>query len=198
MGKIPEISHLQSFGAKCRYDLLKHKVKKLDTRSKEGIMIDYSAQNMGTKMWDLELQKQIVSRGIKYDETFCSFPSAKLSTNNGASNNVGSVRSKEEVDGNIDLPPEQVDSQSGVTDRNSYPIIESEVDNDSKFEDSTESPASATFYKPPAWAVPRFRRSARTCKPPGRYGLNLLSQALVGQKVPVSFKWATSSDNIDL
>ena len=94
---------------------------------------------------------------------------------------------KEEVDGNIDLSPQQFDDQNGVADRNSYSVIDSEGENNGEFENSLEKPASASVYEPPAETAPPLRRSARTCKPPGSYGLNLLSQALVAQEVPDSF-----------
>ena len=71
-----------------------------------------------------------------------------------------------------------------------------ENDND-KFEDAQERTASATVSLPPSESSPPIRRSTRVSKPPVRYGLNLLSQALVTQKVPVSFKSATSPDSVD-
>ena len=83
---------------------------------------------------------------------------------------------KKEMDGSIDSSPN------------------SEGDNDSEFE---ERSASATVSTPPAEAAPPLRRSSRVCKPPVRYGFNLLSQALVTQEVPVCFKSAISPDYID-
>ena len=83
---------------------------------------------------------------------------------------------KKEVEGNIDSSPD------------------SEGDNVCEFE---ERSASATVYTPPAEASPPLRRSSGVSKPPLRYGFNLLSQALITQEIPVSFRSATSPDNID-
>ena len=48
---------------------LKRKVKKLDARAREGIMMGYSKQSKGNKIWDIESKKCVVSRDVRFDET---------------------------------------------------------------------------------------------------------------------------------
>ena len=54
-------------------------------------------------------------------------------------------RSETEVDGNIDLSAKQVDDQNNGTVRNSYPVIDSDGDNDDEFEDAQERPTQLLF-----------------------------------------------------
>eukprot|EP00171_Calliarthron_tuberculosum_P006130 IDg6130t1 len=44
------------------------KVKKLDPRSREALLMSYSSQSKGYKIWDDELQRFIVSRDVTFDE----------------------------------------------------------------------------------------------------------------------------------
>ncbi len=45
MNQKPDLSHLRIFGCKCWYVIPKTKVKKLDARSRQGVMLGYSAQS---------------------------------------------------------------------------------------------------------------------------------------------------------
>ena len=87
---------------------------------------------------------------------------------------------------------EQNDDHNGETVQNGYPVREGKVNSDDEFEDAQERPASATARAPSTEAAPPLRRSTRISKPSLWFGFDLLSQALVTQKVPVSFKSATS------
>ena len=64
MGEKPNLFNLRIFGCKCWFVLPKIKVQKLDTRSKEGIMLDYYPQSKGYKIWDLGSSSVIVSRDV--------------------------------------------------------------------------------------------------------------------------------------
>ena len=100
---------------------------------------------------------------------------------------------KKEVEGKIDSAPEKFDDRNVGNFRKRYPVIDSEGDNDDEFE---ESLVSATVCTPPT-EVALLRHSSRVSKPPIRYGFNLLSQALVAQELPTSFKSATSPESIE-
>ena len=163
-------------------------------------MMVYSTQSKGYKIWDVESSKLVISRNIIFNEPSVNSLEVQIQTNEVTNSNVAGTggEMKKEVDGNIDSSPEQSDNRNGGTVRKRYPVINSEGDNDGEFEDGQERSASATISTPPAETAPRLRRSARVSKPPVRYGFNLLSQALVAQEVPTSFKSATSPENIDL
>ena len=143
----------------------------------------------------MDTQEPIVSRDTTFDETFCSFPTAELSFENRESTNVAGPEGKveEEVDSSIDLFPEQIDDQNSGTVQNSYPVMDIE----GEFEDAQERPSSGTVSAFAAEAAPPLRRSARVGKPPVRYGINLVLQDFVTKKLPISFKPATSPDNIE-
>ncbi len=53
-GNSPDLSHLRIFGSKCWYIVPKSKVRKLDARSKAGVMVGYSSVSKGYKIWDIE------------------------------------------------------------------------------------------------------------------------------------------------
>ena len=140
-------------------------------------MMGFCTQSKGFKIWDVDSSKLVLSRDVVFNESLVNSLEVQNQTNEVTDSNVAGPgrEMKKEVDGNIDSSPD------------------SEGDNDGEFE---ERSASATVYTPPAEAAPPLRRSARVSKPPVRYGFNMLSQALVTQEVPISFKSATSPDNI--
>ncbi len=49
------------FGARCWYVFLATKVKQLDARTREAMLIGY-------KLWDPELKRVIASKSVMYDE----------------------------------------------------------------------------------------------------------------------------------
>jgi hypothetical protein len=68
VGKPPNVSLTRVFGSKCWYVILRSKVRKLDDRSKEAMMVGYTAQSKGYELWDQELGKFIISRDFKFNE----------------------------------------------------------------------------------------------------------------------------------
>ena len=103
MNKIPDISLLIAFGAKCWYVLPKHEVKKLVARSKEGVIIGYHSKQ-GYKIWDSDSQKPIVSRKVTFDATFCASSATKFSMENGPSTNAGGPGEKRKRKWTASLP----------------------------------------------------------------------------------------------
>ena len=55
MGKSTDFSYLRMFGSKCFYVTPKSNKKKLDERSRQGIMLGYPLQTKGYKIWDTQL-----------------------------------------------------------------------------------------------------------------------------------------------
>ncbi len=71
------MSHLRVFGSKCFYVVPKNKHKKLDPRCREVIMVGYSSQSKGYKLWDPDSRTFVypdsrtlaVSRDVTCDES---------------------------------------------------------------------------------------------------------------------------------
>ncbi len=186
MRKAPDLSHLRVFGSKCWYVLPKKKVKKLDARSKEGLMMGYSSQSKGYKILDLESSTLIVSRDVTFDESSVDSPTTEISDKDGNASNVaipgGDV--KAEVADNVDLNPEhRVEPVQDTLDNNESG---DGSDSDGEFEDAQETPD------------PPLRRSTRNRKPVGEWWKsgNASSHVFVVQDVPTSYKNATTPDNI--
>jgi hypothetical protein len=68
-GRKPNISHLRVFGSKCWYVTPKSQRSKLDKRSCEAVMVGYSENQKGYKLWDANSKKMITSRDVKFLET---------------------------------------------------------------------------------------------------------------------------------
>ncbi len=68
-GKAPYLSHLRVLGSKCSYVVPKCKLKKLYPRSKMAIMVRYSSQSKGYKLWDPECQTFVISRDVTLHES---------------------------------------------------------------------------------------------------------------------------------
>lgn len=206
MDKSPDLSYLRVFGSKCWYVIPKSKVKKLDARSKEGLMMGYSTQSKGYKIWDIESAKMIISRDVTFIESSVGPATAVIPDLDSTSSNVvvPGGEAKVEVDNNIDLKPSEKPNQIRVVEDENVELTpkenpnlagqirtdeesNSDKDNDSEYEDAQNI------------TQPALRRSTRVRKPPGEWykATNLLSQALAVQEVPASYKTATAPENID-
>ena len=188
MGQTPDLSNLRVFGSKCWFVLPKIKVQKLDARSKEGIMIGYSQQSKGYKIWDPESSSLVVSRDVTFDENSVDSLEIPLPTSNCSASDVavpgGEV--KEEVEDNIDLekenPVETNPDHTDITDKSSTSSNDEETEN--IFQDAQDAP--------------QLRRSSRVRRQTGEWwkATGLLSQAVPSHDVPKSFKAATTPENI--
>ncbi len=67
MGCAPNLEHLRAFGSRCWDVLPGRKVKKLDARAREAMLIGYSLASKHTT-WDVELKKVVISRSVTFDE----------------------------------------------------------------------------------------------------------------------------------
>ena len=135
----------------------KIKVQKLNTRSKEGIIIGYSRLSKGYKIWDLDSSSFVVSRDVTFHENSINSLAIPFSTSNDFPSNVvvpeGEV--KEEVDDNIDL----VDENPVQPNSDSENIIDERTTN------SNEEKTDEVFQD--AQDTPQLRRSSCTKKKTG-------------------------------
>ncbi len=176
VGKTPDLSYFRVFGSKCWIVVPKSEVKKLDPRSKKGIMMGYSNQSKAYKVWDVESSKMIVSRDVIFDEALTDRTCIDIPTNAVKPSNVATPGGETEVDDNIDSSPETSNEPENIGSENS----------DSEFADAQDNSPQP------------LRRSARVRKPTREWWKtsSLLSQAFVAKEVPSSYKAATSPENI--
>ncbi len=69
MGKAPYLSHLRVFGSNFWYVVTNSKVEKLVPLSEVVIMVGYSAQSKGYKLWDPESLTFVVLRDVTFHES---------------------------------------------------------------------------------------------------------------------------------
>ena len=67
-GNTPNLAHIRVFGCRCWYGVQKSKLKKLDSRAREAVLIGYADKSKAYKLWDPELKKVIVSRDVVFAE----------------------------------------------------------------------------------------------------------------------------------
>ena len=146
------MDHLRVFGAQCWYVVPKKKVKKLDARSSEALMMGYSSQSKGYKLWDISTEKIVVSRDVTFNET---------GNANYATASLDSTGNDKQV-----LPTKAL-APSIPSEENLVPsAISSEHDNDGDDGNSNNSEQNhADVHDMPT--APR--RSARTSKKPDWY-----------------------------
>ncbi len=186
MTKASDLSHLRVFGSKSLYVLPKKQMKKLDARAEEGLMMGYSNQSKGYKIWDIASSMLIVSRDVTFAETSSTPPTAEISNADSASSNVAvpGGDDKVEVADNIDLKHENRDET--ITDDATNSEGDEVQNSDIEFEDPQDTPA------------PPLGRSTRTRNPTGEWWktTSLFSQALAVQEVPTSYKTATTPESV--
>lgn len=201
MNKVPDLSYLRIFGSNCFYTIPKSKVKKLDPRSRKAILMGYSTQSKGYKLWDPESRKMLVSRDVTFRET-CEDPSPTIipsedceGINRGGEHKVRFDASTSENDS----APENSDNNETLSDQSTG--HQSELDEDPNLSDSDniqeEIDATETQEESSSPTSAGPRRSNRKFTQTKPYWLSLLSHALSAQVVPISYKKATTDDNID-
>ena len=178
-GYTPDLSHTRIFGCRWWYVIPKTKVKKLDARSREAIMVGYSLNSKGYKLWDAESKSFVISRDVKFDEKLDRSNSVAISSSDEKSIDVAIQEGecKEEVH-------DDINSQSTPSPKVE---VEEEEEEEREFHDANKSPQ------------PELRRSSRIRKQTGAWWktTSLLAYALAAQVVPTSYKDATRPDNID-
>lgn len=179
-GRKPSLKHLRSFGTKCWYTIPRHKIKKLDARARCALMMGYSSQTKGYKLWDIELQKFLISRDVKFLET--SFNEIQP---------VPLKHDKNPTHACIPISSPSDEHQCLTFERND-PII---------------PPTSPPHTHPeiPGLTTTGLRRSTRIARPPRRWGfespedplpVSLFAEiALIVNTAPRSYADAMSSEN---
>ena len=174
----PNISHLRIFGSKCWYVLPKTKIKKLDARAREAMMVGYASNSKGYKLWDANKEKFIISRDVTFDETIESTHSEIFETSSSSSSETESQRS--ETDDGISKFERSQEKED----------IENSLQKSSSKEQNR----------------PALRRSVRQTRPPDRFvpgTSNMLAKELIDNQialiahdpeVPRTYKQATSPD----
>ena len=195
MKTTPNIGHLRIFGSKCWYTLPKLELRKLDVRAREAMFLGYAQGSKAYKLWDGELNKIIVSRDVKFDES-------NSGTHDGSQSSNDSVHDDGEVVmlGNDDEDAQnEVDDEAAVKSDESY----SESSTDSEGNDNTNTSSNnaeeaLSNNEPqigsssnPTQAV---RRSSRVSKPRTSWWRSnfatLLSHAHVAIEGPKTYKQA--------
>ena len=88
IGEAPNVSHLRVFGCRCWFVTPKTELKKQDSRSKEGLIMGYSTQSKGYKIWDIESSKLVVSRDVTFDESSVDPPEIDVQPDEITDSNV--------------------------------------------------------------------------------------------------------------
>ncbi len=180
IGSKPDLSHLRIFGSKCWYIVPRTKLQKLDSRARPAIMIGYAKQSKGYKLWDTELQKAVISRDVQFDEQPCqkSVDYSTLTSDSGYD-----VLDQGREDRQTDLEIEQESSKnSDESDSNQFVDCEETLGYETKDQEID--------------AQPQLRRSTRLSKKPTEWW-KTTSTAFTARTVPLSYKTATSPENID-
>ena len=186
-GKPPDLSHMRVFGARCWYVIPRAEVKKLDARAKEAVMMGYSKQSKGYKLWDVAAKKFVVSRDVKFDET------------RSADKEETQIQGESSESVSIPLVPDTEDEA----------VEETSQGENEDHQDPTLPSAEEDI---PSGAVTALRRSSRARSKPGAWWVAQPSAstqdettdspttsdvALIAQDVPQSYTEATRPDNID-
>ncbi|GBM60261.1 Retrovirus-related Pol polyprotein from transposon TNT 1-94 [Araneus ventricosus] len=144
-GKQPSIKHLKPFGCKAFVHIPKQLRKKLDTRSKSGILVGYALQTKGYRIWLPEARK-LIETNVRFNE---STP-VNLDSNNHKFERVEAVLDPDYVKNKIPL------RTASYNDNNE--IVLHEIDRESKSSDESDSESKSFSEKVVNWIrkpVPR-------------------------------------------
>ncbi len=201
MKKTPDLAHLRIFGSDCFYTVPKHKTKKLDPRCRRAIFMGYSTQSKGYKLWDPESQKMIVSRDVTFREGVTPEPEvAEIPSESGESINRRGERTVR-----FDDSPDENKSSQELTSQEEIEVIEDSQtppnQSDTCQNESEKASTADEDEDPDEAPSPRalrrsFRKFTKT-KPFWNLYPSLSAHALSARVVPISYKKATTDDNID-
>lgn len=68
-GKVPNVSYLRTFGCTAYYHIPKNMRAKLDPTGRKAIMIGYSRERVGYRLFDIEHKVIVENRNVAFDET---------------------------------------------------------------------------------------------------------------------------------
>lgn len=174
-GKIPDLSNLKLFGCAAYSKVLG--LKKLEDRSKEFVFIGYAPN--GYRLWDSEKRKIVISRDVKFQDTLKQDTRDVKNTVNIKVNQIGED-SEESSSDEMEMEIEEI-NEPDVEVIEVEELFEEYADAKEEEEDDEDEEELA-----------RLRKSARTKKPPSRYGVCVF---LIYEQAPIKktgekpFKW---------
>ncbi len=178
-GSIPDLSHLRIFGSKCWYMIPKTKLRKLDSRAREALLIGYATQSKGYKLWDIELMKPIISRDVKFNEVVAARPELSPFISVDTETDVHD-QGREAVTNDLDISHDEKQGEESDSDE----FEECGIQDDNQGESEPDP------------TPPPLRRSTRKFTKPKEWW-KTTSTAFTARTFPSSYKAATSPDNID-
>lgn len=205
-GKNARLIAHENFGSPCWYVIPKSKVRKLDPRSKKGVMMGYSNESKGYKIWDPQLKKFIVSRDVTFSESCTSDDNTVIIEHDLFPTTSGDLSKKSEAQS---VPDQTSGAEEQVNSVLNHMTVSNQASNQQNGED--ESVSSQTVE--PEVSGPVLRRSSRKPKPTSEWwiapsasnneekervdtSLSAIT-ALCAADVPQSYSEAMSPDNVD-
>ena len=211
-GTAPDIGAMRVFGCRCWYRIPKSKVRKLDSRANEAVMIGYADECKAYKLWDPKLERVIVSRDVVFAEN--EMPRIHVTQDSVSVFEI--LEGEDAVSLDHHSHEEDSESQPGekgskllrlnaaqendseivdtfVNQENSQNISHVAPESDSTTEDSQRVQSATESPKLP-------RRSTRTRNPPGDWWRSYISlgpwqHALLSNHVPLTFVEATNGSD---
>ena len=151
MGEAPNLSYVRTFGAKCWYVIPRMELKKLDARSQESMMAGYAPNSKGYKLWDAKLNKFIISRDVRFDESISAPQSDQLVQNETS---LSESASEPDTNGSENELAQAEDASDTADEEEETNQIPSDIDQTSDQSKSSNQPL--------------LRRSNRASKKPQR------------------------------
>lgn len=188
MGSVPDLSHLRIFGSNCFYTVPRKLIKKLDPRARPAMFVGYSTQSKGYKVYDLESRKMIVSRDVTFREP------AKDKQGN---NDTAEARSNPGGDSSVRFEDLSSSESEMELFQDSEPAPMNNLDNTSTHNNSGEDSEGDFDEAPTPKSLRRSFRKFTKTKPFWQKYSSLSATALSAQIVPLSYKAATTPENID-
>ena len=197
MNSTPNVGHLRVFGSKCWYTLPKLELRKLDLRAREAMLLGYAQHSKAYKLWDGVLNKIVVSRDVKFDESTCGMHDISELESDSTNPEVNVVMLSDDIENESDNSSAN-DNEPGdddVSNEASESVETPSVTDDDENEEASSQVETPTV--PVVNPTPAVRRSSRVSKPPGswwqsNFAVALLSHAHVAIEGPKTFKQAVN------
>ena len=164
LGEAPKVHHMRVFGCPCWYTVPKQKVRKLDPRARLALMMGYSSQSKGYKLWDMPAEQFVVSRDVVFNETVHP-PTISASSEASSSRSVSFA----------DLPTPTAPDSQATTQETSVPATPPQQPISTS--DTTPSSPVPTILPSSPNPPNAPRRSARVSRPPKPWWLSEGSEA---------------------
>ncbi|UYV78903.1 hypothetical protein LAZ67_17000189, partial [Cordylochernes scorpioides] len=101
----PSVRHLKAFGCLAYSHIPTERRKKLDNRANRCILVGYSSQTKGYRLWCPEIQHVIQTKHVKFDESKIGLKWTKVEDEPERCNHIW-IEPDNQLEGDIDLKPE--------------------------------------------------------------------------------------------